>query len=130
MDWAIYSLDPLTGLIIAATLMHPTKKIKNVDLEFILRRYKAKRFARGGALPRRAERERAQLEPDRHGAVRYGGYAGAARAAALLLLSRADAAAPAVHPGAAKSGECFGGCRHAAIRCSGEPRARRGARSR
>jgi len=47
MDWAIYSLDPLTGLIIAATLMHPTKTIKSVDLEFILRRYKEKSFARG-----------------------------------------------------------------------------------
>ena len=28
MDWAIYSVDPLTGLIISATLMHPTKKLK------------------------------------------------------------------------------------------------------
>jgi putative nucleotidyltransferase with HDIG domain len=47
MDWAIYSIDPLTGLIIAATLMHPDKKIKSVDLEFIKRRYKEKSFARG-----------------------------------------------------------------------------------
>jgi putative nucleotidyltransferase with HDIG domain len=47
IDWAIYSIDPLTGLIIAAVLMHPTKKIKNVDLEFIQRRYKEKSFARG-----------------------------------------------------------------------------------
>jgi len=55
MDWAIYSIDPLTGLIIAATLMHPSKKIKNVDLEFIQRRYKEKSFARGA---RREEIER------------------------------------------------------------------------
>jgi uncharacterized protein len=47
MDWAIYSIDPLTGLIIAATLMHPTKKIKSIDLEFVKRRYKEKSFARG-----------------------------------------------------------------------------------
>jgi len=47
IDRAIYSIDPLTGLIIAAVLMHPTKKIKNVDLEFIQRRYKEKSFARG-----------------------------------------------------------------------------------
>jgi putative nucleotidyltransferase with HDIG domain len=47
MDWAIFSADPLTGLIIAATLMHPTKKIKNIDLEFVKRRYKEKSFARG-----------------------------------------------------------------------------------
>src|SRR4030066_2558692 len=30
MDWAIYSVDPLTGLIIAAPLLHPTKKIKAI----------------------------------------------------------------------------------------------------
>lgn len=47
MDWAIYSVDPLTGLIIAATLMHPTKKIKAIDLDFVKRRYKEKSFARG-----------------------------------------------------------------------------------
>jgi predicted hydrolase (HD superfamily) len=47
MDWAIYSIDPLTGLIIAATLMHPSKKLKQVDVEFVKRRYKEKSFARG-----------------------------------------------------------------------------------
>jgi len=47
MDWAIYSVDPLTGLIIAAALMHPTKKITAIDLEFVKRRYKEKHFARG-----------------------------------------------------------------------------------
>lgn len=47
MDWAIYSIDPLTGLIIAAVLMHPDKKLKSVDLEFIKRRYKEKSFAKG-----------------------------------------------------------------------------------
>ena len=47
MDWAIFSLDPLTGLIIAATLMHPSRKLKEVDLGFIKRRYKEKSFAKG-----------------------------------------------------------------------------------
>lgn len=47
MDWAIFSIDPLTGLIIAATLMHPDKKLKSVELGFIKRRYKEKSFARG-----------------------------------------------------------------------------------
>jgi putative nucleotidyltransferase with HDIG domain len=47
MDWAIYSIDPLTGLIIAAALMHPDKKLKSIDLEFVKRRYKEKSFARG-----------------------------------------------------------------------------------
>jgi putative nucleotidyltransferase with HDIG domain len=47
MDWSIYSIDPLTGLIIAATLMHPDKKIKSIDPEFVKRRYKEKSFAKG-----------------------------------------------------------------------------------
>ncbi len=47
MDWAIFSIDPLTGLIIAATLMHPSRQLKNVDLDFVKRRYKEKSFARG-----------------------------------------------------------------------------------
>lgn len=47
MEWAIYSIDPLTGLIVAATLMHPSKKLNQVDLEFVKRRYKEKSFARG-----------------------------------------------------------------------------------
>ena len=47
MDWSIFSIDPLTGLIIAATLMHPDKKLKSIDLSFIQRRYKEKSFARG-----------------------------------------------------------------------------------
>lgn len=47
MEWCIFSIDPLTGLIIAATLMHPSKKLKEIDLGFIKRRYKEKSFARG-----------------------------------------------------------------------------------
>jgi len=47
MEWSIFSIDPLTGLIIAATLMHPTKKLKEIDLGFTKRRYKEKSFARG-----------------------------------------------------------------------------------
>lgn len=58
MDWAIYSVDPLTGLIIAAALMHPDKKLKSIDLDFVKRRYKEKSFARG------ARRE--EIEECRH----------------------------------------------------------------
>jgi putative nucleotidyltransferase with HDIG domain len=47
MDWAIFSVDPLTGLVIAAALMHPDKKLAAIDLEFVKRRYKEKSFARG-----------------------------------------------------------------------------------
>lgn len=47
LDWALYSTDPLSGLIVAAVLMHPSKKLKNVTSEFVLNRFKEKRFAAG-----------------------------------------------------------------------------------
>lgn len=47
MDKALYSVDPLTGLIVAAVLMHPDKKLAAVNDDFILRRFKEKRFAAG-----------------------------------------------------------------------------------
>jgi putative nucleotidyltransferase with HDIG domain len=47
MEWSIFAIDPLTGLIIAATLMHPSKKLSEIDLGFVERRYKEKSFARG-----------------------------------------------------------------------------------
>jgi putative nucleotidyltransferase with HDIG domain len=47
MDKALYAADPVTGLIVAATLMHPDKKLKSIETEFVLRRFKMKSFARG-----------------------------------------------------------------------------------
>jgi hypothetical protein len=47
MDLALYAVDPLTGFLVAAALMHPTKKIANVDVAFALNRFKEKRFAAG-----------------------------------------------------------------------------------
>ena len=47
LDKALYAVDPITGLIVAAALMHPTKKLKSVDVDFIERRFKEKRFAAG-----------------------------------------------------------------------------------
>lgn len=47
MGQAIYASDPVTGLIVAAALMHPDKKLKSLDVEFIVRRFKEKRFAAG-----------------------------------------------------------------------------------
>jgi putative nucleotidyltransferase with HDIG domain len=49
MDWALYSTDPATGFIVACALMHPSKKLINVDAEFMLRRFKEKRFAAGAS---------------------------------------------------------------------------------
>jgi hypothetical protein len=47
MSKAIYAADPVTGLIVAAALMHPDKKLKSIDVDFIMRRFKEKRFAAG-----------------------------------------------------------------------------------
>lgn len=47
MDKALYAGDPITGLIVAAALMHPDKKIASLDVDFISRRFKEKRFAAG-----------------------------------------------------------------------------------
>jgi putative nucleotidyltransferase with HDIG domain len=49
MDKALYAVDPLTGLIVAATLMHPSKKLAQVDVPFVLNRFKEKRFAAGAS---------------------------------------------------------------------------------
>lgn len=47
MDRALYASDPVTGLIVAAALMHPTKKLAEVDVPFVMRRFDEKRFAAG-----------------------------------------------------------------------------------
>lgn len=47
LDWALYSVDPTTGLIVAAALMHPSKKLAGLDVPFLMKRFKEKRFAAG-----------------------------------------------------------------------------------
>jgi len=47
LDWALFAADPLTGLIVASALMHPEKRLKALDVQFVLRRFKEKRFAAG-----------------------------------------------------------------------------------
>jgi putative nucleotidyltransferase with HDIG domain len=47
MDKALVATDPLTGLIVAAALMHPTKKLSNVEAGFVMNRFREKGFARG-----------------------------------------------------------------------------------
>ena len=44
---ALYCIDPLTGLIVAATLVLPSKKINDLKTENILNRFKEKAFAKG-----------------------------------------------------------------------------------
>lgn len=47
MEKGLYAIDPTTGLIVAAALMHPSKKLKSLDVDFVMRRLKEKRFAAG-----------------------------------------------------------------------------------
>ena len=47
LDWALYAVDPTTGFLVAAALMHPEKRLEVLDTEFLLRRFKEKRFAAG-----------------------------------------------------------------------------------
>jgi putative nucleotidyltransferase with HDIG domain len=47
MDKALYSADPVSGLITAAALILPSKKLQDVTVDFILKRFNEKGFARG-----------------------------------------------------------------------------------
>lgn len=47
MDWAITCCDQLTGLIVAAALVHPERKLAPLNKEFILKRFNEKSFAKG-----------------------------------------------------------------------------------
>ncbi len=49
LDWALYATDPATGFIVACVLMHPAKRLDVIDAEFMLRRFKEKRFAAGAS---------------------------------------------------------------------------------
>jgi hypothetical protein len=47
IEKTIYAVDPLTGLIVAATLVLPSKKMADVTPENVLNRFKEKSFAKG-----------------------------------------------------------------------------------
>ena len=47
LEKALFVTDPLTGLIVAATLVLPSKKIADLTPENVLNRFKEKAFARG-----------------------------------------------------------------------------------
>lgn len=47
LEKALFVTDPLTGLIVAATLVLPSKKIADLSTENVLNRFKEKAFARG-----------------------------------------------------------------------------------
>lgn len=47
LDWSLYAVDPTTGFLVACALMHPDKKLASLDSQFLLKRFKEKRFAAG-----------------------------------------------------------------------------------
>jgi putative nucleotidyltransferase with HDIG domain len=47
MEKALFVTDPLTGLIVAAALVLPSKKLNDLTPENVLNRFKEKAFARG-----------------------------------------------------------------------------------
>ncbi len=49
IEKAIYAVDPATGFIVACALMHPSKSLDGLDLDFMMKRFKEKRFAAGAS---------------------------------------------------------------------------------
>ncbi|EKF49466.1 metal dependent phosphohydrolase [Thermosipho africanus H17ap60334] len=47
IEKAIYAADPTTGFIVAAALIKPEKKLEAIDVQFLLKRFKEKAFAKG-----------------------------------------------------------------------------------
>ena len=47
IEKALYAADPVTGLIVAAALIRPEKKLEVIDTKFVMNRFKEKSFARG-----------------------------------------------------------------------------------
>jgi len=49
LDKALYCADPLTGLIVAAALVRPDKKLAGVEVRSVRKRFKEKSFAAGAS---------------------------------------------------------------------------------
>lgn len=47
MAWGIRCADQLTGLIVAAALIHPDKKLSSIDAKFVIKRMNQPSFAKG-----------------------------------------------------------------------------------
>lgn len=64
LDWALYCVDPTTGFLTACALMHPEKKLAVLETEFLLKRFKEKRFAAGATRENMAACSNLGLELD------------------------------------------------------------------
>ena len=64
MDIALYTVDPTTGFITACALMHPSKKLENINLKRMKKRFKTKAFARGASREQMQECTKMGVELD------------------------------------------------------------------
>ncbi len=64
LDKALFCTDPLTGLIIAAALVRPDKKLAGVEARSVRRRFKEKSFAAGASREQIASCSELGLELD------------------------------------------------------------------
>ena len=47
MEWSLYACDHMSGIIVACALVSPDRKLSNVTLERVLKKFKEKSFAKG-----------------------------------------------------------------------------------
>lgn len=47
LDWAITTVDQLTGLIVSCALVYPDKKLSSLSVEFILKKFNTPSFSKG-----------------------------------------------------------------------------------
>jgi predicted hydrolase (HD superfamily) len=47
LDWSLYCCDELTGLIIAASLVTPDKKLTSLTVDFVINKFNDQSFAKG-----------------------------------------------------------------------------------
>jgi putative nucleotidyltransferase with HDIG domain len=64
MDITLYVVDPTTGFITACALMHPSKKLENINLKRMKKRFKAKAFAKGASREQMQECSKMDIELD------------------------------------------------------------------
>ena len=65
LDKALWCIDPLTGLIVAAALIRPEKKLAAIDAQFVLNRMKEKSFARGPTATRSEPVKQSSTSPSK-----------------------------------------------------------------
>jgi predicted hydrolase (HD superfamily) len=47
LDWAIATVDQLTGLVVSSALIHPEKKLSSIDTDFVMKRFNTPGFSKG-----------------------------------------------------------------------------------